>query len=204
MLELAVGGGDDAYIDLDGAVAADAFEFAFLQHAQQLALKRQGQLADFVEENGAAVSELESPFALVRGAGEGTFFVAEEFALDKVFGQRSTVELDERAVLAGGVAMHGAGDEFLAGAVLALNENGGVSLGDAADELAHLLGGSGSTEDFALGIFAAILLSEELVDVEHLRKLVGLVQDDLDLFVGEGLEKIIEGAVFHTLRSDIH
>ena len=33
LLELAVGGGDDAHVDIDRAVAADALEFAFLQHA---------------------------------------------------------------------------------------------------------------------------------------------------------------------------
>ena len=38
LFEVAVGRGDDADVDLDGAVAADAFEFAFLQDAEELGL----------------------------------------------------------------------------------------------------------------------------------------------------------------------
>ena len=38
LFEIAVGGGDDADVDLDGARAADALEFAFLEHAQEFGL----------------------------------------------------------------------------------------------------------------------------------------------------------------------
>ena len=37
-LKIAVGGGDDPHIHLDGAIAAHAFEFAFLEHPQQFGL----------------------------------------------------------------------------------------------------------------------------------------------------------------------
>ena len=61
----AVGGGDDAHIHFDGAVAADPFEFPFLEDAQQLGLDLGRDLADFVEQDGAAVGQLETAFALV-------------------------------------------------------------------------------------------------------------------------------------------
>ena len=64
--EVAVGGGDDAHVDLDGAGAADALQLAFLQHAQQLGLEGGGDLADLVEEQGAAVGLLEAALALRR------------------------------------------------------------------------------------------------------------------------------------------
>ena len=58
-LEVLVGGGDDADVDLDVAAGAQAGELAILQDVQELGLQRQGHLADLVEEDGAAVGELE-------------------------------------------------------------------------------------------------------------------------------------------------
>ena len=47
------------------------------------------------------MGQLEAPFAFVCGAGEGAFFVSEEFAFHEVFRQSRAVELDERAVFSG-------------------------------------------------------------------------------------------------------
>ena len=40
LFELPIGRGDDADVYFDGAAAADAFQFAFLQHAEELGLDR--------------------------------------------------------------------------------------------------------------------------------------------------------------------
>ena len=42
------------------AIAADALDLALLEHAQQLGLQRDVELADLVEEDGAAVGLLEA------------------------------------------------------------------------------------------------------------------------------------------------
>ena len=115
-------------------------------------MERQGEFADFIEENRAAVGQLKAAFAFVGGPGEGSLFVPEEFAFDEVLGQGGAVELDEGAVLAVGVAVHRVGDEFLAGAVFALDKHGGIGLGDAPDEFAELIGGIAFAEDFIFGI----------------------------------------------------
>ena len=52
-VKIAIGGGDDAHVHLARACAAERFEFAFLQHAQQFGLKVQRQFADFIEENAS-------------------------------------------------------------------------------------------------------------------------------------------------------
>ena len=57
--QVAVGGGDHPHVDLDDVVAADAPHLAVLQHAQELGLQVQPQLAELVEEDGAAVGALE-------------------------------------------------------------------------------------------------------------------------------------------------
>ena len=53
-LEVAVGGGDDAHVDGQAARRADALHLAALEHAQELRLQLEGELADLVEEDGAA------------------------------------------------------------------------------------------------------------------------------------------------------
>lgn len=49
LFEVAVGGGNDPDIHFDGAIAAHAFEFAFLEDAQEFGLDGGGDLADLVE-----------------------------------------------------------------------------------------------------------------------------------------------------------
>ena len=55
VLELAVGRRDHAHVDLDRLGAADAADLALLQDAQQLRLHLAGDVADLVEEDGAAL-----------------------------------------------------------------------------------------------------------------------------------------------------
>ena len=57
--EVAIGGRDHAHAHANDLLAAHAVEFAFLQHAQQLGLRRAVQVAHFVQENRAAVGQFE-------------------------------------------------------------------------------------------------------------------------------------------------
>ena len=52
--QVAVGGRDDAGVGAEGLGPADALELALLEDAEDLGLGRQRQLADLVEEDGAA------------------------------------------------------------------------------------------------------------------------------------------------------
>ena len=124
-----IGGGDDAHVHLDGLRAADPFEGAFLQDAQQLGLHGGGHVADFVEEDRAAVGHLESAAPLADGAGEGALFMAEQLAFQQGFRQGRTVDGHERpgALLGGGV--DGPGHLLLAGAGLALDEHRRIGAG---------------------------------------------------------------------------
>ena len=77
-LEVAVGRRDHADVDAERLRAADALELAELEHAEQLALDLRSDLADLVEEQRAAVRELEPPLLLLVGAGEGALLVPEQ------------------------------------------------------------------------------------------------------------------------------
>ncbi len=96
--EVAVGGGDDADIDPHRKVAADAFEFMRLQNVKQLGLDLGRNLANLIEEDDAAVGELEAADALGDGAREGPFLMAEELAFHEARRQGAAVDLDKKLV----------------------------------------------------------------------------------------------------------
>ncbi len=82
LFQVAVCGDDYSDIHGDRLVAADALHFSLLQHAQQLGLHECGHVADFVQEQRAAMGLLKLAQMPGCGAGEGAFFVAEKFRLD--------------------------------------------------------------------------------------------------------------------------
>ena len=114
--------------------AAEPLELVLLEHAQDLGLRVGAHVADFVEEQRAAVGLLEAADALLVGAGERALLVSEELGLEEVLLERGAVHLDEVARGAQRVVMDGARDELLAGAGLAADEHGRVALGDLADD----------------------------------------------------------------------
>ena len=133
-LHVAVGGGDDADVHLDRLGAADAVDFAFLDGAQYLGLKRRRHLAYFVEQQGAAVGLLELAQAPGHGAREGPLLVAEEFGFEEGFRDGGAIHGDERGVGALAFGMNVAGQKFLAGSGPSGDQDGG---GGAGHPLGH-------------------------------------------------------------------
>src|SRR5439155_14903932 len=125
-LQIVVGGRQQPHIHLDRLVAADAKDFLVLQDAQQLRLKRDGHVADFIEKERAAVGVLEAALAEPVSARIRAGLVAEELVLQQILIQRRAVHGDERLVLAGTVGVNRLGDQLLARAGFALNENLGA------------------------------------------------------------------------------
>ena len=119
-----MGGGDDAHVDRDVGVAADAAEGARLEHAQQLGLEPRSHLPDLVEEQRAAVGQLEQSLAELLGVGERALLVAVQLALEQLLGDRAAVELDERSAGARAVTVEVARHQLLAGAGLAEDQHG--------------------------------------------------------------------------------
>src|SRR5207244_10341740 len=114
LLQRFVGRGDNADIRLDRLVAANALERSGLQHAQNLRLRRQRHVADFVEKNRAFVALLELADALGGGASERSLFVAEQLAFQQIFRNRGAVDRQERLGAAPAVMVNRARDQLLA------------------------------------------------------------------------------------------
>ncbi len=94
--QVLVGRRQHARVDADARRAADGLHHLLLQHAQDLGLGLQAHVADFVEEDRAAVRQLELAAAVGHRAGERAAHVTEQLALDQLLGNRGAIDLDER------------------------------------------------------------------------------------------------------------
>src|SRR5437868_4026629 len=81
-----------------------------LAHAQQLDLERRGHVADLIEEERAAVGDLEQPRLILDRAGERAADVAEQRALEQVVVERGAVLHHERLLGARAVIVDRARD----------------------------------------------------------------------------------------------
>ena len=174
---------------MDDPVAADRPVLALLQHAQELGLQVRRHLPDLVEQQRAALGHLEQAFLVHRGAGERALLVTEQLRLDQVLRDRRAVDLDERALVPLAVEVNRVGDELLAGAVLALQENVRLARRDALDqveELLHLL----ALADHVLELVAVLQARLELLVLVDERllldRLLELVQETF------GIDRLLE------------
>ncbi len=79
--QIAVGRGDHTHIHLHLARTTNRVNGAFLQHAQQLDLHVQRHVANFIQEDGAAVCQLKATNAVSHSACEGALAVTKQLTL---------------------------------------------------------------------------------------------------------------------------
>src|SRR4029450_13200610 len=96
-------------------VTADPDKFAVLDDAQQLALQRNLELTELVDEECAGMGQRKNALAVFHRSREGALDVSEEVALHQTLGDRRAVQRDERSVPARAGVVDRAGDELLAG-----------------------------------------------------------------------------------------
>ncbi len=193
LAQVAVGGRDDAHVHAPRLRGAERADLAVLEHAQQAHLHARLGLADLVEEDRAAVGDLEEP-ALVRvGPGEGAAPVAEELALEERVGERAAVLRHEAALLARARIMDGARDEVLARAGLAGEQHRRVGLGDLLHHVEDALHGGARAHQLVEAVAALHLAAQ--VEVLGAQALVGARERARELRVlgGEpvGLERAL-------------
>ena len=75
----------------------------------------------------------EQPDAILAGAGKRTFDVAEKLTFQQIGRQRAAVHRYKRRILKWAAVVDSAGNALLAGAALALDEDGGRAVGDLLD-----------------------------------------------------------------------
>ncbi|VBB43702.1 hypothetical protein TRIP_B310026 [uncultured Desulfatiglans sp.] len=155
--EVLVGGGDDPDVDPALAGFPDAFDFPLLYDPQELHLNERADLGDLVQEDRSPVGLFEAADPVADGPGEGPFDMPEEFAFKERLRERAAVDGNEGHVFPGAVVVDGAGDEFLAGAAFALDEDGGLARRGRLDGREDLLHGVALADDLveAVGLAEA-------------------------------------------------
>ena len=128
-------GRENADVGTTLLAAADALEDALLENAQQLHLHVDAHVADLVQEQRAAVGQLETPNARGQRAREGAFLVTEQLALEQLAWNRAAVDRDERPARARGQLMNAPGDQLFAATGLAANQHRAVVAGDLSHQL---------------------------------------------------------------------
>ena len=137
-LEIAAGRGDDAHVDGHLLRAAEAQELLLDENAQDLALRLERHVGDFVDIERAAVRFLERA-DLARPAG--AILGAEQLLLDAVGRHGGGVEDDERPVGAVRLLMQKARGELLAGTRRAADQDAAVGRREAVDGAFQLIDG---------------------------------------------------------------
>jgi hypothetical protein len=133
--EIPVRGRYDPHIHPDRLAAADSFDDAFLEDTEEQRLCLWRQFADFVQEDGTSMRQLEPAVPPPGGAGERPRLMPEKFTGDNTRCQGGAVDGDKRVVLARAELMHGPSNKLFTGPSLAENQHRGVGGGDAADGL---------------------------------------------------------------------
>ena len=121
--QVAVGGGNHPHINAVLAVRAQPLQLPALQHAQQLGLHRQRQLAHFVQKQRAAIGQLELSAPVGHRARKRAAHMAKQLALHQRFRQRRAVQADQRARGAWRGRMQRLRHQFLADAGLAHDQH---------------------------------------------------------------------------------
>src|SRR5687767_8624188 len=114
-------------------------------HSQHLRLRFEMHITNLVEKECTCVCLLELTNALCLCTGERAFLVTEQLRFDQILRDGCTIYFDEWAIHTLGVTVDRTSDELFARAVLASDENTGLSrcytLDDRAN-IAHCLGSS--------------------------------------------------------------
>jgi hypothetical protein len=137
LAQVAVGGGEEADVEARRLGRAHALDDALLERAQELGLHVEGQLADLVEEHGAAARGLERAGAGRVGAGERAPLVPEQLALDERGWDGAAVDDHERPAGALAALVEHLRHERLAGAGLALEQQRRLAGRDALEHGEH-------------------------------------------------------------------
>ena len=128
LVQIAIRGGDDPDIDPGLlAIGADRLYFAILQKPQEDRLHAQAHLADFVQEQRAAIRKLQKSRLVAVGARKAALDVSEELGLEERLGQAGTIDGHEGPRLPGRRRMDAARHEILADAALARDEDLGIA-----------------------------------------------------------------------------
>jgi hypothetical protein len=197
VLQPAVGRSHDAHVDVDGLPAPDALQLPGLQNPEEPDLGRQGNLADLIEQQCAAVRLLEAAFMSTHRSCECALLVPEQLALQQPLWQRRTVDHHKGPLRPAAAAVDGVADELFARAGRSGDQHEGFGGGDGVDQLVDALH-LGGRPDQGLVVVAVLQTGPQALDL-HLQPagVQGTLKHDHQLVPPHGLDEVVGGASAH-------
>jgi hypothetical protein len=149
-VEILVGGRHDADVHDDSPGFSQREDLAVFQEAQQLGLKCQRKVPDFIQEEGPLVGSSKDSKMVSGGTGEGSLAIAKELPLEEFLRYRRAVEGDVGSMSASGEFMNLASQDLLSGTAFSGDDHRGARAGEAGqlpEQLSHGLGGGHDTRE---------------------------------------------------------
>src|SRR5271154_1336318 len=103
-MEIAVCGGNHAHVHTQRVAAPYRLKLVLLQNAEQLHLRLQAKLSDFIQEDCAAVGKLEAADAPLERPRKGPFHMPKQFALYQTSRDGAAVHTHQGTAIAGASA----------------------------------------------------------------------------------------------------
>src|SRR6266566_140029 len=164
LVQIAVGGRHQADVHSNRADIPQPLELLFLKHAQKLGLELERDVPNFIEEDRAAVRQLEPADTLRDGPCKGAALVAKQLRFKETGGDRCTIHFYKRVLAPGAQIVNSAGDQFFSRAGLSLDEHGGIGRSHGFD----LLQDGAQRWAFAHNFFEIHLRADFVFEVELL------------------------------------
>ena len=205
IFQIRVRGRDQPDVDGNRARASQSHEGSFLQHAEEFGLYGGGHVADLIQKQGSAVGPFQQPFLAASRIGEGTRFIAKQFALQQGLGQGGAVQFQQRHIGARAGVVDGAGEDAFASTALAQDQNGGaVSLRRFLRHLEHGAHG-GVFGNHAAEVVPPFGRLDVVPDTHPQRQhFAGPAQRFHQVGEMEGLDQVVEGPGLHGLHRAVH
>src|SRR5258708_5856573 len=128
---------DQAYVDEAIANVAHAPKSFFFHDLEQLGLDVRIDVSDLIQKKCAAMTDFEQAGFGADGAGKSAAFVAKQLRLQEFAGEAGTIQIDEGLLRPRPVLVKPGGKNSLAGAGLALNQDGALTVSDFGGCLGH-------------------------------------------------------------------
>ena len=137
VFEIFIGRRDETNVRSSGSAGAYFDIFSILQDAQRLALQFEGQVADFIQKQGAPVGGFQITRAILFSTRKSAFGMSKKLGIEQLRGQRVHIDGVKEVFRPGAGGMNRQGEQFLAGAGFAGDQDGHVAAGVEFSLLQH-------------------------------------------------------------------
>ncbi len=203
ILQVPVGGGDHPHIHLSCHRFPHPLEFPVLQKAEQLHLRRRGDLPDLVQENRSSVRRLKPPLPVAHSPREGPPDMPEELALQERLGKRCAVDCEKRKAGPRTPLMNEVRQQFLPRSAFPLDQHGDGTGGHLRREVEHRFHRRAARDELARGRALPQFLPEETDLILQHVMLVDALREPAQLRVLERFLQVVECTLLDRFDSGI-